>query len=209
MRTARVYHATLRGDGIATRSTTRGTPPRWRLRPALAAGVVAALPGWVERSVPGPGRPGTGVDASVEAPSRRRPPRRGRGRCPACGRCWRPTWTTSAPTRCRSCGRWCRTSRRPCAAAGARPWPRRVQRAELPRRRLRPRPAPFADVDPSLHEPGLVWGAAKATSILARRRRRGATAEHPGVAPADPHWAGRRPRGRRVGREGPGARTWA
>jgi hypothetical protein len=32
-------------------------------------------------------------------------------------------------------------------------------------------PASFADVDPSLHEPGLVWGAAKAHVHLSRRRR--------------------------------------
>ncbi|CAN5205019.1 hypothetical protein BH18ACT4_BH18ACT4_15780 [soil metagenome] len=32
-------------------------------------------------------------------------------------------------------------------------------------------PAAFADVDPSLHEPGLVWGAAKAHVHLRRRRR--------------------------------------
>lgn len=31
-------------------------------------------------------------------------------------------------------------------------------------------PASFADVDPSLHDPGLVWGAAKAHVVLARRR---------------------------------------
>jgi hypothetical protein len=32
-------------------------------------------------------------------------------------------------------------------------------------------PASFADVDPSLHEPGLVWGAAKAHIHLTRHRR--------------------------------------
>ncbi|MDH3708179.1 MAG: hypothetical protein OES57_19100 [Acidimicrobiia bacterium] len=35
-------------------------------------------------------------------------------------------------------------------------------------------PATFADIDPSLHEPGLRWGAAKAHVHL-RRRREGAT----------------------------------
>lgn len=34
-------------------------------------------------------------------------------------------------------------------------------------------PANFADVDPSLHEPGLVWGAAKAHVHLRRRREAG------------------------------------
>jgi hypothetical protein len=31
-------------------------------------------------------------------------------------------------------------------------------------------PASFADLDPAVHEPGLVWGAAKAHVILRRRR---------------------------------------
>ena len=34
-------------------------------------------------------------------------------------------------------------------------------------------PASFAEIDPALHEPGLVWGAAKAHVHLARRRREG------------------------------------
>ena len=36
-------------------------------------------------------------------------------------------------------------------------------------------PAAFADIHPSLHEPGLVWGAAKAHVHLRRRREREAT----------------------------------
>lgn len=34
-------------------------------------------------------------------------------------------------------------------------------------------PGAFADLDPTLHEPGLTWGAAKAHVILARRRAEG------------------------------------
>jgi len=34
-------------------------------------------------------------------------------------------------------------------------------------------PANFADLDPTLHEPGLIWGAAKAHVVLARRRIEG------------------------------------
>lgn len=34
-------------------------------------------------------------------------------------------------------------------------------------------PAAFADISPDLHEPGLMWGAAKAHIVLARRRREG------------------------------------
>jgi hypothetical protein len=34
-------------------------------------------------------------------------------------------------------------------------------------------PGSFGDVDPALHEPGLVWGAAKAHVVLRRRRAEG------------------------------------
>jgi hypothetical protein len=59
-------------------------------------------------------------------------------------------------------------------AAGARP----ADRDEFARRAFPDdpydlSPATFADVDPALHEPGLVWGAAKAHVHLARRRREG------------------------------------
>lgn len=59
-------------------------------------------------------------------------------------------------------------------AAGARP----VRRDEFAERAFPDdvydlSPATFADVDPALHEPGLVWGAAKAHVHLARRRREG------------------------------------
>lgn len=59
-------------------------------------------------------------------------------------------------------------------AAGARP----VARDEFSASRFPDdvydlTPATFADVDPALHEPGLVWGAAKAHVHLARRRREG------------------------------------
>jgi hypothetical protein len=57
------------------------------------------------------------------------------------------------------------------AAAGARP----VARDEFAQRNFPDdvydlTPAAFADVDPALHEPGLLWGAAKAHVHLARRR---------------------------------------
>ena len=60
------------------------------------------------------------------------------------------------------------------ASAGARP----VARDEFSVRHFPDdvydlTPASFADVDPALHEPGLVWGAAKAHVHLARRRREG------------------------------------
>jgi len=60
------------------------------------------------------------------------------------------------------------------AAAGVPPVPR-----DEVARRLHPddaydlSPGSFADVDPGLQEPGIVWGAAKAHVVLSRRRREG------------------------------------
>ncbi len=59
-------------------------------------------------------------------------------------------------------------------AAGVAP----VARDEVARR-LHPgdsydlAPASFAEVSPTLHEPGITWGAAKAHVVMARRRREG------------------------------------
>ena len=59
-------------------------------------------------------------------------------------------------------------------AAGARPVPRdEFSERSFPDDVYDLSPATFADVDPSLHEPGLLWGAAKAHVHLARRRREG------------------------------------
>lgn len=59
-------------------------------------------------------------------------------------------------------------------AAGARPVPRdEFAVRNFPDDVYDLSPATFADVDPDLHEPGLVWGAAKAHVHLARRRREG------------------------------------
>ena len=60
------------------------------------------------------------------------------------------------------------------AGAGAAPPPR-----DRESQRLHPddvydlTPANFGDLDPALHEPGIVWGAAKAHVHLTRRRREG------------------------------------
>ncbi len=47
----------------------------------------------------------------------------------------------------------------------------RMQEQTLPRDRYDLAPATWADIDPSLVEPGIRWSAAKAHVILARRRR--------------------------------------
>lgn len=59
-------------------------------------------------------------------------------------------------------------------AAGVPPVPRDADAQRLfPDDRYDLSPASFGDLDPSVHEPGLEWGAAKAHVIL-RRRRSGA-----------------------------------
>jgi hypothetical protein len=56
-------------------------------------------------------------------------------------------------------------------AAGARPVPRDEQaRRHFPDDDYDLAPAAFADLDPALHEPGLLWGAAKAHVHLRRRK---------------------------------------
>jgi hypothetical protein len=58
--------------------------------------------------------------------------------------------------------------------AGARPAPRdEFSERAFPDDVYDLSPATFADVDRALHEPGIVWGAAKAHVHLTRRRREG------------------------------------
>ncbi len=47
-------------------------------------------------------------------------------------------------------------------------------------------PATFADIDPSLHEPGLMWGAARAHVHLRRRRRHGTPLGSPPMSDRPP-----------------------
>lgn len=47
------------------------------------------------------------------------------------------------------------------------------ERRSFPEDIYRLAPAALSDVDESLHEPGLLWGAAKAHAVLARRRAEG------------------------------------
>lgn len=57
------------------------------------------------------------------------------------------------------------------AAAGVPPVTRDEQAARIfPADVYDLAPAAFADLDPAVHEPGLVWGAAKAHVVLRRRR---------------------------------------
>lgn len=142
---------------------------------ALADAVTAGLPGWVERAVverhAAAGRPAPpGVVAAARAAGEEAAAEVG-----ASVRALLQRDVDDQPTGPLALLRGAvRYPTRVLAAAGVGPVPR-----DEVARRLHPddaydiSPASFADIDPSLHEPGIVWGAAKAHVVMARRRREG------------------------------------
>jgi hypothetical protein len=142
---------------------------------ALADGVERAIPGWVDRAVrsvlAAQGIPVTGdVEAGIDDAG-------ARARADGAPRVRVLLETDVDAQRGNPLGVLRSLIPYPTAvlrAAGARP----VARDEFAVRNFPDdaydlSPATFADVDPDLHEPGLVWGAAKAHVHLARRRREG------------------------------------
>ncbi len=133
---------------------------------ALADAIVAAIPGWVERSVarrmPGPDPVVAG--AAREA-GRRAAAEVGAEVRALLGADIDEQWTTPLAL-LRSAVRYATAV---LEAAGVEPVERDpIQARLLPDDLYDLSPASFADVDPALAEPGMVWGAAKA---LAHRRR--------------------------------------
>src|SRR5918998_1467217 len=126
----RAPRAVPRHDGaVTTPDDPADAEALARYATALADGIDAAIPGWVDRAVRGVlAGQGIAVDDATAV----------------------------------------------LRAAGARPVPRdEFSERSFPDYVYDLSPATFADVDPSLHEPGLLWGAAKAHVHLARRRREG------------------------------------
>jgi hypothetical protein len=143
------------------------------LATALADAVEAALPGWVERAVASrvPLLTGASRAAAVEA---------GRRAAAEVGPAVRDLLSTDVDEqRANPLAVLRRAVRYPTEvlrAAGVEP-SRRDEFAEraFPEDVYDLTPATWADVDPLLHERGIVWGAAKAHVVLARRRREGRT----------------------------------
>jgi hypothetical protein len=142
---------------------------------ALAAGVEAALPGWVDRSIRGVlAAQGLAMDDSAEAAIAAAVATtcdEGIPRLRALLAADVDDQRTNPLSVLRSLVPHLTAVLR---SAGARP----VDRDEFSVRSFPDddydlTPASFADVDPSLHEPGLEWGAAKAHVHLTRRRRQG------------------------------------
>jgi hypothetical protein len=139
---------------------------------ALADGVDAALPGWVERGVERVlGAEGRAVDDDV----RRQAAAAGAEAQAAIGPRVRrlldadiDDQRTNPLAVIRGATRYPTEVLR---AAGARPVPRDEQsRRHFPDDDFDLTPARFADLDPALHDAGLLWGAAKAHVHLRRRR---------------------------------------
>jgi hypothetical protein len=140
---------------------------------ALAEGIERAIPGWVERSVRGVlADQGIAVDDEL---GRRIATAAAGARDEGASRVRRLLATDVDRQAGNPLAILRDLVRYPTAvlrAAGARP----VGRDEFHERSFPDdvydlSPAAFADVEPALHEPGLVWGAAKAHVHLARRRR--------------------------------------
>lgn len=146
-----------------------------RYATALADGVDAALPGWVERSVAtrlaGAGR---AADEDLAAAARRAGAA-ARDDVGAAVRALLARDVDDQPTGPLALLRGAvRYPTAVLATAGVPPLPRdEIDRRLHPDDDYDLSPASFADVDPALHEPGLTWGAAKAHVVLARRRREG------------------------------------
>lgn len=142
---------------------------------ALADAVERAIPGWIERSVErGLGRVGREIDAGLRAhviDAAAAAQREGSERLRELLDTDVDQQRTNPLALLRSLVRFPTSV---LQAAGVPP----VDRDEFARRSFPDdlydlSPASFADIDPQLHEPGLVWGAAKAHVVLARRRREG------------------------------------
>lgn len=140
---------------------------------ALADAVLTALPGWVERGVlvryeawAGAAPPGAVVDharhAGLEAVTEVEPLLRTLLATDVDAQRTNPLAILRGAVRHPTAVLW---------AAGVPPVERDAQaRALFPDDAYDLSPAAFADLHPSVHEPGLVWGAAKAHVVLRRRQ---------------------------------------
>ncbi len=146
-----------------------------RYAASLADAVEAAVPGWVERTVAARWRASTGAappaelrTAAVEA-GRRAQGEVGPALRALLGADVEAQWTNPLAL--------VRAAVVPATAvlraAGLPPVERDADAVRLfPDDAYDLTPASFADLDPDVHEPGLLWGAAKAHVVLRRRRPR-------------------------------------
>ncbi len=142
---------------------------------ALADGVQAALPGWVERSV---ARLAEAWAGRVDADVARAAAAAGEAAAADIGPKVRALLARDVDDQPTNPLAIVRTAvRHPTAvlaAAGVPPVERDAMAASaFPDDAYDLTPTRFADLDPALHEPGLTWGAAKAHVILSRRRAEG------------------------------------
>lgn len=144
-----------------------------RYATALADAVTAVLPAWVERVVASSWRTGTGVDPpSAVAAAAARAGQQARDDVGPALRALLAADVDAQRTNPLALVRTAVAHPTAVLRAGGLPPVRRDADAA----RLFPddvydlAPGSFADLDPSVHEPGLLWGAAKAHVVLRRRR---------------------------------------
>ncbi len=146
-----------------------------RYAAALADAVELALPGWVERAVEAAWRAGTGEAPSAEL--RAAAADAGRQAQGEVGPALRALLAADVDAQWTNPLAIVRTAVAPATAvlraAGLAPVDRDADAVRLfPDDAYDLTPAAFGDLDPAVHEPGLLWGAAKAHVVLRRRRPR-------------------------------------
>lgn len=139
---------------------------------ALATAVESALAGWVERCVLATAAAaGVGSDADLADAARRAGERCRQELGPAVRTLLESDLDEQGTTPLALLRSGVRYPTEVLSAAGVAPVERdEFERRAFPEDHYGLSPTSFADVDDSLHEPGLVWGAAKAHVHLARRR---------------------------------------
>ena len=141
----------------------------------LAEAMVAAIPAWIERLVVERIRAQRGAVTAAEQAAAAQAGRRAGAEAEPALRTLLETDIDRQGTTPLAVARGQITfANAALAAAGVTPPPRdEFARRQAPEDTYDLTPASFADIDPALAEPGLVWGAAKAHVHLARRRRQG------------------------------------
>lgn len=146
-----------------------------RYATALADGIDAAIPGWVERSVRRVlDAQGIAIDVGLATEIAAAAERARAEGGPRVRRLLATDIDEQAGNPLAVLRSLVRHPTAVLHAAGARPAARdEFSERSFPDDVYDLSPVSFADVDPALHDPGLVWGAAKAHVHLARRRREG------------------------------------
>lgn len=165
-----------RADGAVDPATAEGDPlaatraERARLGEVLVEGVVAALPGWVERCVAARRPPDVSEQVTTALIAAAVDQARTDGRLALAEAVAREPGIDAGPAPLQVLRSLVRHPTTVLLALGAPPVERDpFEQDAFPDDVYGLSPATWADVDPALHEPGIAWGAA--TAYLHKQRR--------------------------------------